>query len=84
MSAYAMVQWTIENMCAFHIRQDSTPVCPLHTPETLPKPQQHHTESQVISELVSIVKTTSDALQNIVWIAIRQVNAERQLAHKPK
>ena len=51
-----------------------------------PYAPKHHTESQVISELVSIVKTTLDALQSIIWIAERlicQVNAEYWLAHKP-
>ncbi|KIM88215.1 hypothetical protein PILCRDRAFT_3254 [Piloderma croceum F 1598] len=60
------------------------PISPLCSKIPL-MPPKHHTESQVVSELISIIKTTSDALQSIVWIAerlIRQVNAERRLAHK--
>jgi hypothetical protein len=63
------------------------PTSPLHTPETVPVPQQHHTESRLTVELISIIKTTSEALQSIVRVAeklIRQVNAERRLAHKPR
>jgi hypothetical protein len=62
------------------------PISPLCS-EIPPMPSKHHTESRVVSELVSIIKTTSDALQSIIWIAerlIRQVNAERRLAHKPR
>jgi hypothetical protein len=59
---------------------------PLRPPETVRIPLQHHTQSHLTSELVGIIKTTSEALQGIVRIAeklIRQVNASRRLAHRP-
>jgi hypothetical protein len=62
------------------------PISPL-CPNIPPMPPQHHTESQLTSELVSLIKTTSEALQSIIRIAerlIHQVNAERRLAHKPQ
>jgi hypothetical protein len=58
-----------------------SPPCP--TPLMPPK---NHAESRLTLELVSLIKTTSEALQKVVCIAerlIRQVNAERRLAHKP-
>jgi hypothetical protein len=58
-----------------------------HPPKTLPILQLHHTESQVVPKLFSIIKTASDTLQSIVRIAeklICQVNAEHRLAHKPQ
>ena len=48
-------------------------------------PPKNLTGSQLTSDLVSLIKTTSEALQNIVRIAERlmhQANAERRLAHK--
>jgi hypothetical protein len=42
-------------------------------------PQKCHDESQITSELISIIKTASEALQNVVWFSeklMRQVNAE--------
>jgi hypothetical protein len=61
------------------------PVSPL-CPNIPLMPPKNHTESRLTFELVSLMKTTSEALQNIVCITerlIRQVNAERRLAHKP-
>jgi hypothetical protein len=49
--------------------------------------QKNHSESQLTSELISLIKTTSETLQNIVRIAERllhQANAERRLAHKSR
>jgi hypothetical protein len=60
---------------------------PLHPSETVRIPLQHHTQSQFTSELIGIIKTTSEALQSIVRVAeklIRQVNASRRLAHRPQ
>src|ERR1700689_1664559 len=60
---------------------------PLQTPETVWVPPQHDTQSQLTSELIGIIKTTSEALQSIVRVAkklIRQVNASHRLAHKPQ
>ena len=48
-------------------------------------PPQNITGSQLTFDLVSLIKTTSEALQNIVHIAaqlVHQANAERRLAHK--
>ena len=48
-------------------------------------PPKNLTGSQLTSDLVSLIKTTSEALQNIVHIPerlIHQANAERRLAHK--
>jgi hypothetical protein len=59
----------------------------LHPPETVRVPPRHHTQSQLTSELIGIIKTTSEALQSIVRVAeklIRQVNASRRLAHRPQ
>lgn len=56
-------------------------------PERPPTPRGNHTEPQIITELVSIVKTASEALRNAIWVAkglVRQVNAERWMARKPK
>jgi hypothetical protein len=58
---------------------------PLHPPEISPIPQQHHFESQLGSELISLIKATSEALRSIAQVAerlIRRVNTERRLAHK--
>jgi hypothetical protein len=60
---------------------------PLRPPKTVRIPPQHHTQSQLTSELIGIIKTTSETLQGIVRIAeklIRQVNASRRLAHRPR
>jgi hypothetical protein len=58
-----------------------SPLCP-----NIPlMPPKNHTKSQLTFELVSLIKTTSEAFQNIVCISKRliwQVNAECQLAHK--
>jgi hypothetical protein len=68
--------------------QSPTPsTSPLQTPETVRVPPRHHTQSQLTSELIGIIKTTSEALQSIVRVAeklIRQVNASRRLAHRPQ
>ena len=48
-------------------------------------PPKNITGSQLTSDLVSLIKTTSEALQNIVHIAAQlvcQANAERRLARK--
>jgi hypothetical protein len=58
------------------------PICP----DIPSMPPRIHTESRLTFELVSLIKTTLEALQNVVRIAkrlIRQVNVERRLAHKP-
>ena len=63
------------------------PTSPLQPSETVRVPPQHHTQSQLTSELIGIIKTTSEALQSIVRVAeklIRQVNASRRLAHRPQ
>ena len=72
-------------------RSYSPPPQPPPTPPICPNipsmPPQNHTRSQLTSDLVSLIKTTSEALQGIVRIAerlIHQVNAERRLAHKPQ
>ena len=62
----------------------TSPTRSLH-PETPPTAQQHRFESQLGSELIALIKTTSDALRSIAQVAeglIRRVNAERRLAHK--
>jgi len=47
--------------------QSPTPsTSPLQTPETVRVPPRHHTQSQLTSELIGIIKTTSEALQSIV------------------
>jgi hypothetical protein len=65
----------------------SSPVHSTHTPKMLPIPQPPQAEFQAIPKLFSIIKTASNTLQSILRLAeklIRQVNAERQLAHKPQ
>src|SRR6202050_2603109 len=50
--------------------QSPTPsASPLHPPPTVQIPSQHHTQSNLTSELIGIIKTTSEALQSIVRIA---------------
>jgi len=66
---------------------NSPPASPTRSlrPEIPPTVQQHHFESQLGSELIALVKTTSEALRSIAQVAeglIRRVNAERRLAHK--
>ena len=59
----------------------TSPLCP----DIPPMSPKNITGSQLTSDLVSLIKTTSEALQNIVHIAaqlVRQANAERCLAHK--
>ena len=54
-------------------------------PDIPSMPPKNITRSQLTSDLVSLIKTTSEALRNIVHIAaqlVRQANAERRLAHK--
>jgi hypothetical protein len=64
----------------------SPPTPPISPPCPTPlMPPKNHTESRLTFELISLMKTTSEALQNIVRITerlIRQVNTERRLAHK--
>src|ERR1700677_1773389 len=48
------------------------PISPLH-PDMPPMPLKNHTKSQLTCELVSLIKTTSEALQYIVRIAERLV-----------
>jgi hypothetical protein len=60
-----------------------SPICP----NIPPMPLKNLTGSQLTSNLVSLIKTTSEALQSIVRIAERllhQANAERRLAHKSR
>ena len=68
--------------------QSPTPsASPLHPPPTVQIPPQHHTQSRLTSELIGIIKTTSETLQGIVQISeklIQQVNTGRQLAHRPQ
>jgi hypothetical protein len=62
----------------------ASPTCSF-CPETPPTTQQHHFESQLGTKLIALIKTTSEALRSIAQVAeglIRQVNAERRLAHK--
>ena len=62
----------------------ASPTCPFH-PKTPPTTQQHHFKSQLGTELIALIKTTSEALQSIAQVAeglICWVNAERRLAHK--
>src|SRR6202167_1770700 len=81
------------NVCLLVPTAPSPPQSPtpstssLHPPETVRIPPQHHTQSQLTSELIGIIKTASEALQSIVQVAeklIRQVNASRRLAHRPQ
>jgi hypothetical protein len=54
-------------------------------PEITPIIQQQHPEPRLGSKLISLIKTTTEALQSIIRVAerlVRQVNAERRLAHK--
>jgi hypothetical protein len=63
------------------------PASPSHPPEAPPITLQHHPESRLGSELVSLIKATSDALRGIALVAeklVRRVNAERRLAHRPR
>jgi hypothetical protein len=65
----------------------STPSASPYPPEIPPAALQHHPESQLGSELISLIKATSDALRGIALVVeklVRWVNAERQLAHKPR
>ena len=58
-----------------------SPLCP----DIPSMPPKNITGSQLTSDLVSLIKTTSEALQNIVHIAaqlVHQANAERRLARK--
>ena len=62
------------------------PISPL-CPDIHPMPLQNITGSQLTSDLVSLIKTTSEALQNIIHIAaqlVHQANAEHRLAHKSR
>ena len=61
------------------------PTSPLPTPEIPRTTQQYHSESRLGSELISLIKATSEALRGIAQVAerlIRRANAERRLAHK--
>ena len=56
-------------------------------PDIPSMPPKNHTGSQLTSDLVSLIKTTLEALQNIVHITERlthKANAERRLAHKSR
>ena len=60
------------------------PICP-PCPHIPFSPQKNLTGSQLTSDLISLIKTTSEALQSIVRIAERlmhQANAGRRVAHK--
>jgi hypothetical protein len=62
----------------------ASPSHPLEMPHVAP---QRHPESQLGSELVALIKATSDALRGIALVAeklVRRVNAERRLAHRPR
>ena len=49
--------------------QSPTPsVSPLHPSSAIQMPSQQHTQSQLTSELIRIIKTTSEALQSIATI----------------
>ncbi|KIM73063.1 hypothetical protein PILCRDRAFT_15547 [Piloderma croceum F 1598] len=66
---------------------NSPPASPTRSfrPEIPPATPQHHPESELGSELITLIKATSNALQGIVLVAeklIRRVNAERRMAHK--
>jgi len=66
---------------------NSPPASPTHLfrPKIPPATPQHHLESKLGSELISLIKATSNALQGIALVAeklIRRVNAERRLTHK--
>ena len=68
---------------------NSPPASPTRSfhPEIPPATPQHHLESELGSELIALIKATSNALQGIALVAeklIRRVNAERRLAHKSK
>jgi hypothetical protein len=63
------------------------PISPSYPPEMLFTPPKRHIESRLTFELVSVIKTTSEALQSIIRVTeklLRQVNASRRLAHRPQ
>jgi hypothetical protein len=68
--------------------QSPTPSAnPLHPPPTIQIPPRHETQSQLTAELIGIMKTASEPLQNIVRVTekmIQQVNTSRRLAHRPQ
>jgi hypothetical protein len=61
------------------------PASPLLTPKTPQTTQQYHLESQLGSELINLIKATSEALRSIAQVVeklIRRANAGHRLAHK--